>query len=219
MLCDDINMNEADIKIRYNRLVRQFENNNRYISTDSYTIADDEDISYEMLVHNKKYQAVYFQNPEKEKWDTLAIQEKMRTYLGTQKRQLLPLFLDLRLIQFHPVRDCFRKKRIQCAFQSSQFRDLRVLGHRLHLSHVIDLLQFAGKPQHRADHLFPEPCIIQNDHYSAQKKRCEYHDKHLPAEGCHISYRDRHGHPQVRRQQGLRTDAGLQDGRLRGLSG
>lgn len=79
MLCDDINLDEADIKIRYNRLVRQFENNNRYISTDSYTIADDEDIAYEMLVHNKKYQAVYFQNPEKEKWDTLAIQEKMRS--------------------------------------------------------------------------------------------------------------------------------------------
>ena len=32
MLCDVITQNEADIKIRFNRLVNQFENNKRYTS-------------------------------------------------------------------------------------------------------------------------------------------------------------------------------------------
>ena len=61
MLCDVITQNEADIKIRFNRLVNQFENNKRYTSIGNYTLSDDEKISYEMAVHQKNYDASFCQ--------------------------------------------------------------------------------------------------------------------------------------------------------------
>lgn len=66
MVCDENPINETDIKIRFNSLCRQFSNNPKYIPAllDSYTISDDEDISHEMLVNNKRYQAVYYQVSE-----------------------------------------------------------------------------------------------------------------------------------------------------------
>ena len=79
MLCDVNTRDEADIKIRFNKLVSQFENNKRYIPLDKYTLSDEEDISYEMTVHNKIYAAYYSQNPDFENIDTkvqIAIKEK-----------------------------------------------------------------------------------------------------------------------------------------------
>ena len=54
MVCDANSMDEANIKIRFNRLVNQFENNKRYTSVDDFTLPESEDISYEMTVHKKK---------------------------------------------------------------------------------------------------------------------------------------------------------------------
>ena len=51
--------NSADIKIRFNNLCRQFENNPKYISPDSYIIPDEERIEYQ--IRNKRYEAGYFQ--------------------------------------------------------------------------------------------------------------------------------------------------------------
>lgn len=81
MLCDANTQNEADIKIRFNKLVSQFENNKRYISFDTFTLSDEENISYEMTVNKKKYEAVFYQRPDMEKVDTLALQEKVRNEL------------------------------------------------------------------------------------------------------------------------------------------
>jgi len=55
--------NETDIKIRFNNLCQQFSNNSKYISATlgSYEISEDEDISYEMSVHSKRYEADYYQ--------------------------------------------------------------------------------------------------------------------------------------------------------------
>jgi len=67
MVSDAYTRNEVDIKIRFNRLCRQFQNNERYKSASllsDYIISDDEDISYEMSVNNKRYEAVYYQMPE-----------------------------------------------------------------------------------------------------------------------------------------------------------
>jgi hypothetical protein len=66
MVADANGMNEGDIKIRFNTLCQQFHNNKKYLSlSDStvskYTINDDEDISYEMLINNKRYEAVFYQ--------------------------------------------------------------------------------------------------------------------------------------------------------------
>ena len=81
MLCDVVTQNEADIKIRFNRLVNQFENNKRYTSYENYTLSDEENISYEMTVNKKNYDALFYQVPNMEKVDTLALQEKVRNEL------------------------------------------------------------------------------------------------------------------------------------------
>ena len=81
MLVDKNYVDEAQIKIRFNRLVEQFENNKQYISLDKYTLSDDENISYEMTVNKKNYNAVFYQVPNMEKADTLALQEKIRNEL------------------------------------------------------------------------------------------------------------------------------------------
>lgn len=60
---DKNDSSEGDIKIRFNNLCRQFENNSRYVNATgkSYELTDDEKISYEMIVHNKRYEAAYYQ--------------------------------------------------------------------------------------------------------------------------------------------------------------
>ena len=64
-LIDKVSRDETQIKIRFNTLVRQFENNDKYVPlSDEQTIADDEDISYEMTVKNKRYKAVFAQKGE-----------------------------------------------------------------------------------------------------------------------------------------------------------
>ena len=81
MLCDVNTQNEANIKIRFNKLVSQFENNKRYTSLDKYTLSDEENISYEMTVNKKNYDALFYQVPNMEKVDTLALQKKVHNEL------------------------------------------------------------------------------------------------------------------------------------------
>lgn len=64
-LSDKDNRDETQIRIRFNTLVRQFEDNGKYVPYfDEQTIADDEDISYEMTVKNKQYEAIFVQKGE-----------------------------------------------------------------------------------------------------------------------------------------------------------
>lgn len=81
MLCDANTQNEANIKIRFNKLVSQFENNKRYISLDKYTLSDEENISFEMTVNKRNYDALFYQVPNMEKVDTLALQKKVHNEL------------------------------------------------------------------------------------------------------------------------------------------
>ncbi len=81
MVCDAKTQSEADIKIRFNTLIRQFKNNKRYTSFSDYTLSEDEDISYGMSVENKNYDAMFYQNPDYNNIDTLAMQEKVRSEL------------------------------------------------------------------------------------------------------------------------------------------
>lgn len=81
MVCDAKTRSEADIKIRFNTLIRQFKNNKRYTSLSDYTLSEDEDISYGMSVENKNYDAMFYQNPDYNNIDTLAMQEKVRSEL------------------------------------------------------------------------------------------------------------------------------------------
>ena len=72
---------EGDIKIRFNDLCQQFYNNQKYMSASlsNYFLTDEEDISYEMLINNKRYQAAFYQLPEVV--DSIAISEEVRAVL------------------------------------------------------------------------------------------------------------------------------------------
>lgn len=64
VVSDQNNKNAGDIKIRFNRLCQQFENNSKYMSfIGDQTIPEDEDISYQMTVYNKRYEAAFYQVP------------------------------------------------------------------------------------------------------------------------------------------------------------
>ena len=69
MLSDKNTVDEAQIKIRFNNLVKQFENNKRYHAFADYSLSDKEDISYEMGINNKEYVAYYLQDPDFENID------------------------------------------------------------------------------------------------------------------------------------------------------
>lgn len=57
-------LDEGQIKIRYNTLFNQFESNPKYFPIHANRLSEDEDISYEMSVHSKNYQAAYGQLPQ-----------------------------------------------------------------------------------------------------------------------------------------------------------
>lgn len=66
-LADKTSRDITDIIIRFNKLVRQFAFNDKYTCASEsyidYIIPDDEDIEYNMLVSNKRYEALFLQNP------------------------------------------------------------------------------------------------------------------------------------------------------------
>lgn len=74
----DVNsVDEGAIKIRFNQLCRQFENNPKYISAqDKNEISEDEKISYEMTVNKKRYEAAFYQKSSAE-MDTAAINQRV----------------------------------------------------------------------------------------------------------------------------------------------
>ena len=66
MVCDVNKIDETNIKIRFNRLCDQFNNNSKYINLlgEDQKIKEHEDISYEMLAHKKRYEADFYQVPD-----------------------------------------------------------------------------------------------------------------------------------------------------------
>ncbi|MBF1412283.1 MAG: hypothetical protein HXN34_09720 [Prevotella histicola] len=75
---DKTGRDEGQIKIRYNKLFQQFEDNSKYtISKTSHKLSDSEDISYEISVHKKQYAAAFYQLPyegaqDRKVWFTIA---------------------------------------------------------------------------------------------------------------------------------------------------
>ena len=70
-------MNESDIKIRYNTLVNQFQNNKKYFSdiSSGQFLDDDIDISYEMSVKNERIQACFTQRLTEDEIKSLLISQ------------------------------------------------------------------------------------------------------------------------------------------------
>lgn len=104
---------EANIKIRFNNLLQQFQNNKKYLYTpDStiakYTISQDEDISYELLVNKKPYQLIFYQRTAV--YDSLTLQintlKEKQASNDTDTDQLVTLFTN----QMKETYTCFNKK-------------------------------------------------------------------------------------------------------------
>lgn len=64
VVTDVSSSDESGIKIRFNKLCQQFNKNDKYITSDDYAIGDDEDISFEISAHAKRYQALFKQKPD-----------------------------------------------------------------------------------------------------------------------------------------------------------
>ncbi len=60
-VADKYPVDESQIKIRYNNLCQQFINNAKYVTLKDYSIPENEDITYEILVNKKVYQAAFYQ--------------------------------------------------------------------------------------------------------------------------------------------------------------
>ena len=65
-LLDQNSTDEINIRIRFNTLIQQFQNNDRYITladsiVSKYTIPEKEDIKYESMVNKKRYDAYFYQ--------------------------------------------------------------------------------------------------------------------------------------------------------------
>ena len=86
MVCDANNIDERSIQIRFNKLCEQFKNNSKYLSLEeNQTISEDEDISYEMLVHDKRYEAIFHQLAFDEKgWTAKSDAELLSKYTEEQ---------------------------------------------------------------------------------------------------------------------------------------
>ena len=82
MVCDANMSNETDIKIRFNKLCDQFTRNKKYMPVNfgekDFTISESEDISYEMLVNKKRYEAAFYQLPDPEMMDLLMKQDTFK---------------------------------------------------------------------------------------------------------------------------------------------
>ncbi len=63
MVADKIRTDEGQIRLRFNKLCMQFANNGKYLpmSLEEPTISEDEDISYQMSINHKQYDAGFYQ--------------------------------------------------------------------------------------------------------------------------------------------------------------
>ena len=55
---------ETQIKINFNNLCLQFMKNSKYVGSTNQMISEGDDISYEISVNNKRYQAVFYQKSQ-----------------------------------------------------------------------------------------------------------------------------------------------------------
>jgi hypothetical protein len=63
-VADKTGRDEGQIKIKFNKLCQQFDDNPKYYSLKgTQKLSDNDDISYEMIAHHKQFEAVYYQLP------------------------------------------------------------------------------------------------------------------------------------------------------------
>jgi hypothetical protein len=101
-------VDSRDIRIRFNLLCEQFANNPKYAFVEDYTIPEGEDISYEINVHKKRYDAIFYQLPT----DTIALAEKLAPTLLSKytKEQVVNPTEEIQSeIAEYLMEDCFKR--------------------------------------------------------------------------------------------------------------
>ena len=88
MVADKNYVRETSIRIRFNNLLNQFENNSNYFGDSNKPISEDEDLGYEIRVKDKRYEAIFYQV------DTTATKKELERVLekkyGVKKVEDLP---------------------------------------------------------------------------------------------------------------------------------
>lgn len=88
MVCDKHMVSESQIRTRFNTLVSQFEQNKRYMQiSDDQRISSEENISYEVTVNDKTYEAVFFQKPKDEDAYNAHMEEFARDLVEDLKKE------------------------------------------------------------------------------------------------------------------------------------
>ncbi|MBO4962055.1 MAG: hypothetical protein J6C80_07500 [Flavobacteriales bacterium] len=87
-VADKNGLDEAHIRIRYNTLYEQFKNNPKYTSLEDYSIPEDENIGYEMIIHNKIYSATFYQKPE-------TSENEVKNYFNESKSKFNSKYSDI----------------------------------------------------------------------------------------------------------------------------
>ena len=100
VITDEINRSENQIRIRFNNLVNQFENNNKYMPyKDSQTLSDNENIGHEIAVRDKQYAAIFYQYSKDapEFSDTLTLQKEYGERYAKELKEYLSQFTEEQL--------------------------------------------------------------------------------------------------------------------------
>lgn len=92
-VADATERSETDIKIRFNNLCRQFNDNPKYGSGSDQTISDDENISNEMILHNKRYEAAFYQ-VSKSEMDSFLKSTYTEEQLANPTDEMRSVFVD-----------------------------------------------------------------------------------------------------------------------------
>ena len=99
-ITDEIDRSENQIRIRFNNLVNQFENNNKYMPyKDSQTLSDNEDISLEISANDKQYAAIFYQYSKDapEFSDILTLQKEYGEKYAKELKEYLSQFTEEQL--------------------------------------------------------------------------------------------------------------------------
>lgn len=88
---------ETNVRIAFNNLLSQFEKGGKYIpSMSNEEIPEDEDISYEMTVHSKRYQAsfTYIDLEKDMATETVALFEKLYKFLPDNSKKAMDYYIS-----------------------------------------------------------------------------------------------------------------------------
>lgn len=103
-IIDKSDHNEQQIKVRFNRLCEQFENNKKYsFLGESQMIPEETDISYDMNIKNKSFEASFFQEIDINQVDTISLRNRFLEITNEVNESLKEKFNDEQVDKFKDI--------------------------------------------------------------------------------------------------------------------